>query len=365
MQVLEALLSVEVADDDLAVEIVPDESDALALAAARAKGERRMREAQRSEGLRRRAEQVALDPDLPAAEIYALLPPPWHDAICRHVGAGVRATPGALVRRLAERRTLAKLVGELRTGEREALRAILDADGLMLARVVEARFGTSLQDGFEWLRLPPTSILGRLRMRGLCVVGRTATGPNPRSRPRVVLVPRELRASLRKVLATATPRSILPTVGLEHVARVMDEGELTDDQAEAEGVLFDRAQPELASFGAAVADSMSDAVGSGSLLYYMMRVWRMFELAHPGQVPRLRPPDISAARQGSAIDLDAVEVMHERLLERRVTKMIASQPHVYSYIAGALDDLPWSEEDKLLVFHACDTTLRALDAALR
>lgn len=90
----------------------------------------------------------------------------------------------------------------------------------------------------------------------------------------------------------------------------------------------------------------------------------MYDAAYPGVVPRLRAADLLGARADSRADLAAVDVMHEKLLERRVGRMVARQPHVYACIASLLDDLEWAEEDKLVVFHACDTVVRAFERAL-
>jgi hypothetical protein len=259
---------------------------------------------------------------------------------------------------------LGNLLASMPLRDRDALKVLLDADGVMLARVMETRFGDSVDDGFDWNREPPTSVLGRLRMCGLCFVGRASLGPNPRSRPRVVVIPRELREPIARALAVPMPGIEDPTVGEDVIEGVMDDDDQTDEESEAEDLRFERAQPELAAFAAGVGEHLTEAVGPGPLLFYVGRVFLMFDAAHPGRVPRLRTPEIQAARDASSQDLEAVEVMHERLLERRVAHMIGMQPHVYACLAGVLDDLPWSEEDKLLVFHACDTALRAFHAAV-
>jgi hypothetical protein len=59
-----------------------------------------------------------------------------------------------------------------------------------------------------------------------------------------------------------------------------------------------------------------------------------------------------------------MDIMHERLLERRVGAMISCQPSVYAYLATTIEGMDWGEEDKLRVFHTCDTALRAFDASL-
>jgi hypothetical protein len=43
---------------------------------------------------------------------------------------------------------------------------------------------------------------------------------------------------------------------------------------------------------------------------------------------------------------------------------MAGQPHLYAYLAAAIEDLDVDEADRALVFHACDTAIRAFDGAL-
>jgi hypothetical protein len=366
LAVLEAMLAVEVVDEDLQVEATPEGGGPGAdeVEAARIRAEKRWADRERQERLRRKVEARAVDVHAPALKLLGNLPKPWREAVRAHSGA--RDADGAeLVKALTTPDRLAAIVSGLRRGDRAALRTLLDAHGLVHARAIESRWGDVTEDGYAWDLDPPTSVLGRLRARGLVVVGRATIGPNPRSRPRVFLVPSDLRRALSEAMAQA---SAAPTaqgpITPECIEAIMDDADQTDEAAEAESVRFDREQPELATFAAEIADAVSEEVGPGPVLYCITRVWGMFDAAYPGVVPRLRASDLLAARNGSRADLAAVDVIHGRLLERRVGRMVARQPHVYACIASLLDDLDWAEEDKLVVFHACDTVVRAFDRAM-
>lgn len=368
-QVLEAMLAVEVADTDLEVEPIgppPDDED---LAAARARALERLAALHEAERRRRRAEARSVTPDAAAVALYARLPAPWRAAMAAAAGApGDPADPESLAARVRAPATLAKVVAALRPDERAALRLLLEAGGVMAAPVLEARFGGAEEDGYDWDREPPTSTIGRLRVRGLCVIGRVADKENPRRRPRAVVVPRDLRWPLTEALARAPAappeaHTVLPEV-IDAVLEAEDAEDETD-AAETQAIAFDRAQPELAGFAAGAAEAV-EPDGAAALIYYVERIWAMYEAAFPGRVPRLREHHLEAARQASERDLAAVGVMHERLLERRVLTMVAPQPHLYGFVGGALEDedLPLDEPGKAVVFHACDTTIRAFEDAL-
>src|SRR5262249_49957713 len=114
-----------------------------------------------------------------------------------------------------------------------------------------------------------------------------------------------------------------------------------------------------------VAAGRGGRVGAGWLFFPGARVGGMFGAAFPGRVPRLRGRDLERARRASSRDLDAVERMHARLLERRGDTIVAAQPRLYADLAPAIQERAWAAGDQLRVFHACDTALRAFDAALR
>jgi hypothetical protein len=364
LAVMEAMLTVEVPDIDLepAATVADDaEGEDEEVAATRRRARQRASARRRGELKRRQVESQSIDVDAPLLSHLLLQPRPWTQAVCVAFGLQVNVSAGAAARALADRRALGALVAALRPAERDALGSLLDADGVMLARALETRFGDSVEDGFDWHREPPTSVLGRLRSRGLCFVGRATLGPNVRSRPRVVVVARDIRRVLGQVhRATPIPRLDDRRVSEDAVER---SAEVRD--VEAETMSFERAQPELAVLCVGMATGMAAKVGAGALYFHAARVWAMFEAAFPGRVPRLRGRDLERARRASSRDLDAVERMHVRLLERRVNTIVAAQPSLYGYLAAAIEELSWSEEDKLRVFHACDTALRAFDAVLR
>src|SRR5262249_19161026 len=99
--------------------------------------------------------------------------------------------------------------------------------------------------------------------------------------------------------------------------------------------------------------------------FHAARVWAMFEAAFPGRVPRLRGRDLERARRASSRDLDAVERMHARLLERRGNTSGAPHPRPDAHPAPPPPGAAAAPGGQQPVFHACDTALRAFDAALR
>src|SRR5262249_52120812 len=129
LQVLEALLAVEVRDADLAAAPVrPARSGGLA--AARRRAERRADTRRRGERSRQKVESAGVALDAAVAGHLGRLPRPWLAAVCRNVGLARIVSVPAAARCFADRRTLARVVAELRPGERDALAALLDADGI-------------------------------------------------------------------------------------------------------------------------------------------------------------------------------------------------------------------------------------------
>jgi hypothetical protein len=360
LSVLQALLAVEVGEPEVrALMALPRRSRPQVLssarrAAARIGGEER----------RRREEARALDASAGVLEHFARLPAPWRMAIWRAAGFGGPPIAAGMARYLLDEDCLQALVQELRPGERAALTMVLRGGGLALAREVEERFGDSACDGYDWTRERPTSVLGRLRLQGLVSIGRLALPDNPRRRPRVVLVPRDLRLPLARALVAAPP---LPG-GTATVPASAVEEMLAHDQAPPRSLAvaepLDHAQPELFRFVAVLSRRLSRRVRPTHLVRLVAGIWRCFEQAHPGRVPRLRDGEIEAARLAALDDLAAVETTHLRLLQRRVVRMLSAQPHLYAYIANLLEVATWAEADKLVVFHGCDVAVRALHQAL-
>lgn len=81
--------------------------------------------------------------------------------------------------------------------ERQALRDVLDAGGLLPWDEFTARYGDDMDESPDWYYRRPQTPMGRLRLYGLLSDG-TVEGQ------RVVLVPRELRILLPAALATIT-----------------------------------------------------------------------------------------------------------------------------------------------------------------
>ncbi len=351
-EVMRAMLAVEVTEEDLAVEAVPLHTPA-ELAEARRRAEDRLADRTREEASRRRNENNSFEVWFPLHMQLMMLPDEWYRPIVDW------CAPDDPEEALQDPDTLAGLLSTLHPRDRRGLEVLLATGGVQAARAFERRFGDSSEDGYSWSIHPPTSVLGRLRARGLCFVGRAPLGDNRRSRPRVIAIPPAVRRLLPAALRRSHPAIPAdPEVPADVVETVMtDEA----DDPEGEGVRFDRAQPDLASFAAAAAEAVDAAAGASAVIYYVERVWAAYEAAHPGLVPRLRLPEVEQARRESDRELAALAVMHERMLRRRVSTLLGTQPHLYTYLAAALEDLPVGEEERAIVFHACDTAIRALD----
>lgn len=73
---------------------------------------------------------------------------------------------------------------------RAALRYVQDAGGWCKLQALTRRFGTLDGDGFFWDESPPSSTIGRLRLRGLLYVGRAVIEGK---RHKVAVIPADLR----------------------------------------------------------------------------------------------------------------------------------------------------------------------------
>ena len=161
----------------------------------------------------------------------------------------------------------------------------------MLATVFERRFGDASEDGFDWDREPPTSILGGSVAEGLCFVGRAPVGTEP-AQPS----PGGAGASGSPAGAGAGAPGAARCAARRSARRrpASSRKRALPRDVEVEVLLFQRAQPDLARFAAASAPSMSAEVGGGPLLYQVAMIWSMFDAAFPGRLPRLRRPISSA-----------------------------------------------------------------------
>ncbi len=85
-------------------------------------------------------------------------------------------------------------VAQLEAEERQALRDVLDAGGILPWDEFTARYGNDVEDSQNWYYIWPDTLMGRLRLYGLLSDG-TVEGQ------RVVLIPQELRELLPSALA--------------------------------------------------------------------------------------------------------------------------------------------------------------------
>ncbi len=99
-----------------------------------------------------------------------------------------------LVEALTDPLTLETAASGLSAAERQALRDVLDAGGVLSWDEFTARYGSDLEESQNWYYHKPETRMGRLRVYGFLSDG-TVEGQ------RVVLVPSELRALLPPVLA--------------------------------------------------------------------------------------------------------------------------------------------------------------------
>jgi len=134
------------------------------------------------------------------------LPVEWLDAVWESLELGSdrprrrKERERNIARHLTADGILTEVVGEgLSQGERRLLAFLLERGGKAPARAVAHRFGGDDDDGWFWNEEPPTSVLGRLRVRGLAFVGASPAAHATRT----VLVPRELRKGLKHALALA------------------------------------------------------------------------------------------------------------------------------------------------------------------
>lgn len=99
-----------------------------------------------------------------------------------------------LVEAITDPDRLREAVAELEADERQALRDVLDAGGILPWDEFTARYGDDMEDSQNWYYALPETLMGRLRLYGLLSDG-TAEGQ------RVVLIPQELRELLPSALS--------------------------------------------------------------------------------------------------------------------------------------------------------------------
>ncbi len=151
---------------------------------------------------RRRYEQRRTRPIPPDAALHQCLDRLSRDSLTATAQiysvsyVAVRKEP--LIQRLVEAITdpdrLRGAVAELEANERQALRDVLDAGGILPWDEFTARYGNDVEDSQNWYFALPDTLMGRLRLYGLLSDG-TVEGQ------RVVLIPQELRELLPSALA--------------------------------------------------------------------------------------------------------------------------------------------------------------------
>ncbi len=161
---------------------------------------------------RKRAEEKKVSLQLRLAKALSDCPSHWVDAICRSWGLPVKGTKrdkaAALASKLGNVAELEKGLASLPPASLQAITFLLEEGGWSKIAALTRRFGKDDGDGFFWLTKPPQSPLGRLRLRGLCFLGRADR--EGRSY-KVAVVPVELRSPLATALSLeAPPKTVQP-----------------------------------------------------------------------------------------------------------------------------------------------------------
>ncbi len=99
----------------------------------------------------------------------------------------------ALYDRVHDASRLAQVVGQLSNDERTVLSKVLAAGGVLKYQSISRTYGDETADTYFWESTPPTSVIGRLRCRGLLFVGRMQIGSR---REKMLVIASDLRDSL-------------------------------------------------------------------------------------------------------------------------------------------------------------------------
>jgi len=194
--------------------------------------------------LRENHEKTPLPKNLRLRSLLKALPVVWLDAICETVDIGYRPlrkdrerTLGAF---LTDPEKLDNVLFELAPEEIDALRFLLGHDGVCKAMLVTRRFGDDSGDTHFWSDIPPESVLGQLRLRGLVFVGSMIHG---KQKHRTAAIPAELRRPLTTALNDVDFSELDPDAMLRSARRTAaswcegafpsaDEPELIDEDRE-------------------------------------------------------------------------------------------------------------------------------------
>lgn len=132
-------------------------------------------------------------------------PAHWVNGICINLGLDPkslrkrRAKVQAVVGHLTDPQKLRAVLESLPPESREALDYVLAKGGWVKIGPLTRRFGAQDDVGWFWSETePPTSTLGRLRVRGLLFVGKAGIGGRNYT---VAVIPKELREPLAELLS--------------------------------------------------------------------------------------------------------------------------------------------------------------------
>ncbi len=146
---------------------------------------------------------ISIDTTLMAA--LNKIPAKWLDAACtvHHMDSKGRRKQKvqALSNRLTDQEKLTRAVRETPAYARAALRRILESGGWMRLNSLLKDFGDMAGDGWFWDEQPPSSCLGELRTRALLFVGKAIVSKVGKKAFKVVVVPKDIRATLLEILA--------------------------------------------------------------------------------------------------------------------------------------------------------------------
>ncbi|NLP11651.1 DUF1841 family protein [bacterium] len=80
--------------------------------------------------------------------------------------------------------------------ERQAAKMVMDNGGKLFYSKLEKAFGGESGDDYYWSQHPPRSVIGRLRYKGLLVIGKTA---GPARHYKVAMIPKELHSVVKNL----------------------------------------------------------------------------------------------------------------------------------------------------------------------
>jgi len=172
--------------------------------------------------LRENHEKRSLPPSLRLRALLNALPVEWLDAICESVDIRHhrlrKEREKALVSVLTDPDGLEEVLYQLAPDEIDALRFLLEHDGMSKATLLIRRFGDDSEDSHFWSENPPASVLGQLRVRGLVFVGRMVHG---KQNCRSAAIPVELRQPITAALEDLGPGEMAPDAEVRSAHRTV------------------------------------------------------------------------------------------------------------------------------------------------